>query len=216
MIDLIIVGAGGFGREVYQWLTDWQGADRQRQIEFRIKGFLSNDADILNDFKLPVGILGDENNYQYQPNDRFVMGIGTTKRKTQVAKRMLRQGARFISLIHPTALISNSAKIGKGVVICPFVTICTNATVGNFAMMNIYSSAGHDAVIGDYSVLSPYATLNGHAVLEEGVFMGTHTTVVNNKTVGANSRISANSLVVQNIPPHKTMLGNPGKTIDNL
>lgn len=216
MIDLIIVGAGGFGREVYHWLSDWIGADRNRQVGFRIKGFLSIDADILDNYTLPVTILGDESTYAIQPDDRFVMGIGTTQRKRQVAQRLRAKDAQFMTLIHPTAIVSQSATVGLGSVVCPNCVICADVSVGEFAMFNIYSSAGHDAVVGDYSVLSPYATLNGFAKLNEEVFMGSHSTVVASKTIGERSRISANTLVVNNVPPDTTVLGNPGKMIPNF
>lgn len=216
MIDLIIVGAGGFAREVYQWTQDWINAQRNRQNEYRIKGFLSLDPDILNPFSLPVGILADENTYEVQDHDRFIMGIGTVKLKKVVTERLKKKNAQFFNLIHPSAIVCPTATVGEGAVICPFSLISANVTVGDFAMFNIYSSAGHDATVGDFCVLSPYATLNGFAKLDDEVFMGSHSTVVASKSVGHQSKISANTLVVSNIPPKTTVLGSQGKTIPNL
>ncbi len=216
MKDLIIVGAGGFGREVFHWLQDWLDADRNRSQEFQIKGFFSFDENILDDFSFPVGILGHEETYQIQPNDRFVMGIGRIDRRKVAAEKLIQQNARFFTLVHPTAKVASSATLGDGTIICPFVLVSSDVSIGRFSTMNIYSSAGHDAVIGDFCLLSPYSTLNGFARLDDEVYMGTHSTVTLSKTVGAKSRISANSLVVSNVPPATTVLGTPGKMIPNL
>ena len=216
MYDLIIVGAGGFSRELYHWVNDWIQADRNRLGQFRVKGFLSIDNNLLDGFDLPIGILGDEETYTIQPNDRFVMGIGKVLRKKIASERLLEMGARFITLVHPTAIVCPSAKLGSGAVLCPFTVVSADVTIADFALLNIYSSAGHDARVGKHCVLSPYATLNGFVQLGDEVFMGTHATVVANKHVGHRSNISANSLVVRNVPDDTTVLGSPGKMIANL
>ncbi len=211
MTDLVIVGAGGFAREVYHWTLD---VIRSQAGKYRIKGFLSVEPDLLDGFSLPVGILGDESNYEIQPNDQFVIGIGTVATKARVVKTLQGKHATFFSMIHPTAIVCPSANLGLGIVICPFAVISANVNIGDFAMMNIYSSAGHDAQVGGNCVLSPYATLNGSASVEDEVFLGTHATVLASKTVGKGSQVSAGGLVVRNIPPNHTLLSKPGSIVE--
>jgi sugar O-acyltransferase (sialic acid O-acetyltransferase NeuD family) len=212
MIDLVIVGAGGFARELYYWTME---TIKDRSQECRVKGFLSVEPDLLDEFALPVGILGDESSYEIQPNDQFVIGIGTVGTKSRVIEELQKKDAKFFSLIHPTAVVSPSAILGEGVVICPFAVVSANVAIGDFSMMNIYSSAGHDARIGRQCVLSPYATLNGSASIDNDVFLGTHSTVLASKTVGQGAQVSAGGLVVRNIPPGHTLLSKPGPIVDN-
>jgi len=216
MKNIIIVGAGGFGREVFHWLQDWIDFDAIRKCEFQIKGFFSLDDSELDGFDMPVEILGHENSYEVQQNDVFVMGIGQTARKRKVAQRLAELNAQLFTLIHPTAIVCPSAKIGKGVVVCPFATVSAHVELGDFVMLNAHASIGHDCVVGDYCVLSGYANLNGHVTLESEVFLGTRATVVASKTVGRQSRVSAHALVVSNVPQQTTVLSSAGRFIPNF
>lgn len=214
--NLIIVGAGGFGREVFHWLKDWIDAYDTRRYDFQIKGFLSLDKSELDGFDIPIGILGDEETYEYQKNDLFVMGVGQPGLKRKIANRMLELKAEFFTLIHPTAIVCSSAKIGTGVVVCPFSTVSSDVGLGDFVMLNAFASVGHDCSVGDFCVLSSYANLNGFVTLESEVFLGTRATVVASRTVGTQSRLSAHALVVSNVPSQTTVLANAGRFIPNL
>lgn len=216
MKNLIIVGAGGFGREVFHWINDWISFDETRKSDFQIKGFLGMDDNELDDFDFPVGILGHEETYTFQKNDLFVMGVGQTTLKRKIATRMAELKAEFFTLIHPTAVVCSSAKIGEGAVICPFATVSSDVELGDFAMLNTYASIGHDCKVGDCCVMSGYANLNGFVTLENEVFMGTRATVVARKTVGSQSKISAHALVVSDVPKQTTVLARAGQFIPNL
>ncbi len=206
MLDLVIVGAGGFGREMYHWARDCFSAE-----QYRIKGFLSAKANDLEGFEIQSPILGDPLQYAPQPNERFLFAIGLIDVKRRLIDALVARGAQFERLVHPTAVVCGTAKLGTGVVICPFATVSDSVRVDDFAMLNFYASCGHDAHVGAYSVLCPYATLNGFAVIEEEVFMGTHSTVTPSRRVGHHSKISANSLVSQNTQPHTLVYGVPGQ-----
>ena len=216
MKNVIIVGAGGFGREVFYWLQDWIDFDANRRHSFQIKGFLGLDESELDSFDLPVGILGNEETYEFQKDDLFVMAVGQPALKRKIATRMIELKAEFFTLVHPTAIVCSSAKIGVGVVLCPFSTVSSDVEIGNFAMLNANASVGHDCKVGDFCVLSGYANLNGFVTLEDEVFLGTRATVVASKTVGAQSNVSAHALVVSDVPRQTTVLSAAGRFIPNL
>ena len=216
MKNVIIVGAGGFGREVFHWLQDWIAFDSNRRYAFRIKGFLGLDNAELDDFDLPVGILGHEETYKFEEDDLFVMAVGQPILKRKIANRMTELKAEFFTLIHPTAIVCSSAKIGQGAVVCPYATVSSDVHLGNFAMLNVHASVGHDCKVGDFCVMSAYANLNGFVTLENEVFLGTRATVVASKNVGSQSRVSAHALVVSDVPKQTTVLANAGRFIPNL
>lgn len=208
MYNIIIVGAGGFAREMYYWINDTFSNDN-----YKIKGFLSYNQNDLEGFNVKADIVGNDDNYKIEENDRFIIAIGDIDIKKRAVNRLKKRSAKFISLIHPTAIIIPTAKIGEGVIICPFVTVCDHAQLGDFVTMNIYSTCGHDGKVGKYCILSPYAILNGFVVLEDEVFLGTHSTIIPYKKVGYKSKISANSVVMRDVPPNKMVFGVPGKAI---
>ena len=208
MYDIIIIGAGGFGREVYLWAKDSFSKD-----QYRIKGFLDDNPRILDNYDMDVGIIGNLNSYEIKNQDRFLFAIGDIDVKKRLIMKMKKRRAKFLTLVHPTAIMANTTKIGEGVIICPFCLVSDNVLLEDFVMMNVYSSCGHDAKVGRYSILSPYATLNGFVILEDEVFLGTHTTVIPYKRVGYKSKISANSVVMRDVATNKIVFGVPGKAI---
>ncbi len=202
---ILIVGAGGFGREVLQWARDaWpESADR-------IAGFLSSDADSLKGLDCGLSVLGPPDAYRPAAGDRLLLAIGIPYARRRVAESLLAHGAEFLTLIHPTAIVAASASIGPGSILCPYAVASDSCRVGRFVIMNYHSSLGHDATAGDFSVLSPYATLGGHAHIEEDVFLGLHASVGPGKTVGARSKVSANSSALVSAPADSIIWGSPG------
>lgn len=204
--DIVIVGAGGLGREVYQWAKDSLDSNK-----YRIKGFITNIPDHLNGFNIDASVIGDPDDYKIEENDRFLFAIGNIDAKKGIVENLKRRGAKFLTLIHKNALVAANAKIGEGVIVCPFALVSDSVVLEDFVILNFYSSCAHDSKIGKYSILSPYATTNGFVTLEDEVFLGTHSTVTPHKTVGYRSKVSANSVVMQDVPSHTLVYGVPGK-----
>ena len=208
MYNIIIVGAGGFAREVYYWANDTFSKEN-----YKIKGFLSYNQKDLEGFNVKADIIGNDDNYKIEKNDRFVIAIGDIDIKKRAVNRLKKRGAKFISLIHPTALVIPTAKIGEGVVICPYCLISDNVQLDDFVMMNTYASCGHDVQVGKYCILSPYVALNGFVKLENEVFIGTHATVIAYRKLGYRSKVNANSVVMRDVPLKQVVIGVPGKNI---
>lgn len=203
---IIIVGAGGFGREVLQWACDaWP------ERASRIAGFLSAERDRLDQHACRLEIIGDPGSYVPQPGDALLLAIGIPGIRRNVAESLRSRGAEFLTLLHPTAIVASTATIGEGSVICPYAIVSDAARVGDFVLMNYHSSLGHDASAGDHAVLSPYATLGGNAHIGEDVFMGLHASVGPGRKIGAGSKVSANSCALSDAPPDSIVYGAPGR-----
>lgn len=192
MKSIVIVGAGGFAREIYQWLCDQYG-------ENAIKGFLSPNANDLDGFEISKPILGSEDSYVFSSDDEFILAFGSPKLRRIVGNKIKEKGGRFLNLIHPTAVVSSRSHIGEGVVICPFALVSPNAKIQDFSVINFYCSVAHDATLGKFAVLSPYATLNGHSKVEEEAFLGTGVSIAPSTVVGKGAKISAGVAITQNI-----------------
>jgi sugar O-acyltransferase (sialic acid O-acetyltransferase NeuD family) len=209
MFDVIIVGAGGFGREVYQW-----AAALLRGPNYQFKGFIDDNLDI-NQTSADPNILGtihgSNNQYNIQESDRFIYAVGNIENKRSIVEGLQERGAKFISLIHPTAVIAETATLGEGVVVCPFALVSDRAVISDFAMINFYASCAHDTQVGKYAILSPYATLNGYVELEDEVFLGTHATVTASCKIGCRTKISTSSAAMADIPSNSIVFGVPGK-----
>jgi sugar O-acyltransferase (sialic acid O-acetyltransferase NeuD family) len=203
---ILIIGAGGFGREVLQWARDaWpQEADR-------IAGFLSDDPRRLDGHSCERGIIGDPATFPYEPDDACLLAIGIPGVRRRVAESVLARGGRFVSLIHPTAIVVPTASIGEGSIVCPQAIVSDSCRLGRFVLMNYHSSLGHDAAAGDFAVLSPYATLGGAATIAEDVFLGLHASVGPRVGIGSRSKIAANSCVLADAPGRSLLHGVPAR-----
>ena len=206
MQEIIIVGAGGFGREVCNWLWDCFS-----QEHYRLKGFLSQDDHALDQHDIDAQVLGDPADYQPEPKDRFILAIGDIDARRRTVESLCGRGAFFLTMIHPTAVVASTASIAQGAVLYPFVTISNCAVLDDFVHLSLYASVGHDGKAGKFSLLSPYATLNGFSAIEDEVFLGTHATIGPSCVVGRQSKISANSAVLHNVRPGSFIHGVPGK-----
>jgi sugar O-acyltransferase (sialic acid O-acetyltransferase NeuD family) len=203
---ILIVGAGGFGREVFNWASDaWPG----RSDAFA--GFLAEECPKTSDAASQPSVLGSPATYAPIPGDGILLAIGIPGVRRRVAELLESRGARFLTLIHPSAIVAATATVREGSVICPYAVVSDHARVGRCALLNYYSSLGHDASTGDFVVLSPYATLGGNAHVHDDVFMGLHASVGPGRTIGSNSKISANSCALSDAPPESIIYGSPGR-----
>ncbi|HEY0984555.1 acetyltransferase [Schlesneria sp.] len=207
----LIVGAGGFGREVYSWTFGrlWSTASDQHVA------FLDDNPHALDPFpRLKSCWSGRISDYSPLPGDRLLMALGDPAAKLTIGKTLQSRGAVFASYVHPSAIIAQDVQIGVGCVICPFAVTCCNVRLGDFVLMNVGSLAGHDSVIGDGCTLSPHSDVAGQVQLERGVFLGCQTVIVPNTRVGEFSRIGAGSVVISNVRAGVSMMGVPAKRIN--
>lgn len=207
---LIIVGAGGAGREIAQIAFDISSNNKTDWIPY---GFL-DDSELLtgtNVMKLPV--LGKIKNWIPSDDEIFICGIAKLSIRKGVILSLLEKGAKFTSLIHPTALISDYAEFDEGTVIYPYTIVSTDAKIGKHVIINMHNAIGHDAKIGDFSVLSSFCDVTGFVSIGESVFMGSHVTVAPNLKIGNNANIGIGSVVVNSVKEGKSVFGNPAKSL---
>jgi sugar O-acyltransferase (sialic acid O-acetyltransferase NeuD family) len=205
---ILIVGAGGFGREVLQWARDaWPSACD------RIAGFLSADAHRPPvDRRLPP-ILANPAAFHPEPGDALLLAIGIPAVRRRVAEDLASRKAVFLTLVHPTAIVASTASIGSGSILCPYSILSDSAKVGRFTLLNYHSSLAHDAAAGDFAVLSPYATLGGAAEIGTDAFLGLHASVGPSVRLGSQTKVSANSAALHDSSAHSLVFGVPGRTV---
>lgn len=211
MIQVWIVGAGGFGREVLTWLDDATlvGVDEA----WTVAGFLDANPNALAPFGVDLPIVSSPKDYTPQPQDRFVCGIGSVRAKLAVCRDLQERGAQFVTLIHRSALVGKRVTMGLGCVICPRVVLTADIQLSQWVVFNVASGAGHDVVVGEGTTISGVCDLTGGAQLGEGVFLGSHAIVMPKVKVGDYATLGAGSVAFRDVPPYTTVMGVPAKTI---
>lgn len=210
MKQLIIVGAGRFAREVLCWLEDSLDPAAER-----IAGLLDDtqapaaalDADY------PYPLLGAIGNYQPGADDALVLAIGAPAAKLHVAQALAARGARFHTLVHPSAVVARTATVGQGAVVCPFALVSAGSRVGDFVTINSYASVGHDAVLGAGCTLSSHVDLTGGVQLGQAVMVGSGASVLPRVQVGDGATVGAGAVVMRRVAAGATVYAPPAKTL---
>jgi sugar O-acyltransferase (sialic acid O-acetyltransferase NeuD family) len=205
MKKLIIIGARGYGREIFGIAQD---------SGFEVKGFLDDKSEALDVFYGYPSIISSVENYTIENEDFFICALGDVKYKKKYIDIIIKKGGIFTNVIHPTSTINRNVKLGFGIIICPFVYVGCDTEIGNFVTIQANSSIGHDVKIGDYSQINSQSFIGGFSTLGEQVTMYPCSSVVPKKRVGNCSNIGINSSLLGNIPDNTTIFGNPGKKIN--
>lgn len=203
MSDLVIFGAGGFGREVFAYAQD---------AGMNVAGFVDDNRHALDGLDLGTAILGSLSSIaDGATRYDWAIAVGDTAVRERVHRELRARGARIVTVVHPTAYVASSATVGQGCVVAPFALIAAHASVGANVALNTYASVGHDATVGDHCVFSPYSAVNGDVTLGAGVFLGSGAIVTPGRRVGRWSKISVGSTVTRDMEPGSMIVGNPAK-----
>lgn len=209
MKNLVIIGAGGCGREVLQWAKDIN----EEKPRWNIKGFIDDNTGALEGKKCSVAVISGIDDYEICPDDEFVCCIGSSKVRKMIVEKLKAKGAEFVTLIHPNAVVADSCTIGEGVIIYPYALISDNAVLGDGCIVNMYSSIAHDSVLGEYCTISAHCDVTGMCTLGDRVFMGTTSHVVPGSRIGSDVYICAGSTVMTRVRDGMKVLGNPAKIV---
>ncbi len=209
MKELIIVGAGGFGRELLQWSKEINSIEPR----WEIKGFIDDNPEALTGYDCDYGIIGSIRDWQPTENEQFVIALGFPAVKNKVVGSLLERGADIVSLIHPDAHIGSFCKIGRGCIIYPDCRITVNVSIGDYVTVLSQNFIGHDASIGDYSTLFGGCSVNGHVAIGERTLLNNGVSTVPSIKIGNDVNVGAGSFVVSNVRDGRHVFGNPARKI---
>lgn len=210
MKHLVIIGAGGMGREVYHLATECSGYGTL----FDIKGFLDDNTEALDgfDFSYPP-ILSSINDYPIEESDVFTCSIGDVQTKVRILDMIESKGGRFISLIHPNVHINKTTKIGNGLLVFHDVHVGSEAIIGNHVILQSYAAIGHDVVIGDYCRIDPKVSVIGGVKVGNRVTLHTMSVVNHKVKVEDDAVVGALSFVIRKVKAGTTVFGIPAKEL---
>jgi sugar O-acyltransferase (sialic acid O-acetyltransferase NeuD family) len=209
MKNLVIVGAGGFGREVLNLAIDCN----KLMNNYNIKGFVDDNIFALDNFTGYPPVLSSIKEYKIEKDDVFVCAIGNIQLKKEICSYLLQNGANFTNLIHPSSRININARIGNGVLIFMNSNISNDCFIGDFVTIQGYVGLGHDTVIGEWSHINTYSFTGGGVTLGNEVLLNTRSTILPKVTICSNAVVGACSLVVRSINEPITVFGIPAKKL---
>ena len=210
MKDIVIIGAGGFGREV-KTLID---AINKVSKSYNFLGYYDDGMEkgkMINNYP----VLGGVSELNSIKNETAVaLGLGNPKTKSKIMGSLKNEFLSFPTLIHPSVFISDDdVIIGEGCIICAGTIITCNIKIGKFVTLNLLCTVGHDTKIGDFASFMPSVNISGEVHIEEKVYVGTGAKIINQLTIGNSTIVGAGAVVSKSLPSHCTAVGIPAKPI---
>ena len=205
-MEVIVIGAGGHSRSV---------CDIIRQSgEHDVIGLLDPNAD--GGF-MGIPLLGGDDLLPEVFSSGRAAGafvaLGDNALRRRIMQKVEDIGFQIINAIHPRAVVSPTASLGKGVCVMAGAVINVNAVIGNGCIINTNCSVDHDVSIGEYCHVAPGVAICGNVSIGEGSFLGVGSNVIDNVRIGANTTIGGGGVVVKDIEGHCTAVGVPARII---
>lgn len=211
MKEIVIIGAGDFGRETV-WLIE---EINRKQPAYTILGYLDDAASKHGQIMNGYEVLGGIDYLSELSKTRRVYAV-IAMQEGAVRKKIVERTAGFENwetVIHPSVNIAASSRIGKGCIICAGSNISVDTQIGNFCIFNISSTVGHDCKVADYASAMSGTVICGHVCLGEGVYLGSNASILPGRVVGENAKVGAGSVVLRNVRAKRTVMGVPAKAV---
>lgn len=205
MKNLIIIGARGFGRTVYNLFLECQ----PYLGDIRCIGFLDDKNNALDGFDNYPPVISSVDDYTVKNDDVFICALGSPKWKKIFAEKIIAKGGRFISLIHPDVHPGLNTVIGDGSIIMNRCFISCDVTIGRFVTILQGASVGHDSKIGDWSHLGALSFMGGFSSTGTLATIQTSAILHPHKSIGDEATVGAGSVVLRNVRPATTVFGIP-------
>lgn len=209
MKNLVIIGAGGMGKQLFCFAQACTGYNKN----FVIKGFVDDNIHALDGYEGYPPMLGTIKDYQPKTDDVFTNSIGDVQFKKKCVTEILKRGGEFINLIHPLASIPPHVKLGKGNIFAARSGVGVESEIGDFNLIQDGALIGHDVKIGNWCRIDCYVVLIAGVTIEDEVCIHTSAVINHDITIGKGAMVGAQSFVIRNVKPGITVFGNPAKKL---
>lgn len=213
-VPVVVVGAGGHGREVLDVLEAC--VDRAGKPRFRVFGVVDDAPSELNLQRLKdrgakwLGTMdawidgGDR-------RIRFLLGVGSGSARRALGVRLSAAGFQAALAVHPSAVLGSRVALAPGVVVFAGAVVATNTSLGRHSHIHRCATVGHDCVIGSCVTVNPSASVSGDCVIEDDVMVGVGASVLQGLTVRQGATVGGGACVVGDVPPRRTVKGVPAR-----
>lgn len=208
MRDLIIVGAGGFGRET----IDVVRAINSVSPTWRLLGVVDDSPSPANLDRLAALGVPHLGGVGAAPHGLAIaVAVGAPSARQAIVERLRAGEHDFPSLVHPTATIGSAFTHEPGLIVLAAASIGTNVRLGAHVHINPHAVIGHDATCHDYVSINPNAALSGDCVIGTRTLLGASSTVLQQLSVGRDVIVGAAACVVRDIADDQLVKGVPAR-----
>ena len=203
MTDLIVVGGGGYAKEVI-WLA--------QECGYKVVGVLDDDPEMQGKAILGIKVVGIIEKWSDYSDVEFILAIGSPRTRFKIFNKMELFGEpKFATLIHPSVSKSEFVSVGEGSMICSGSILTTDITIGKHCILNLHVTVGHDCVFGEFVTIAPMVAISGSVELRDLVEVGIGATIRQGLTIGEGAMLGMGGVLTKEIPSNFIFIGNPAK-----
>ncbi len=211
---VIIIGVGGYSANLVDMMRDANVAAGKEL--WRPAGFLDDNPKRHNTEYYGLPILGALDEASRFSDAYFINAIGSTKSAALKSELIERVGApldRFVTLVHSSAYVSPSAKIGPGSAITQNCVVLANVTIGKHVKMLPMATISYGCDIGDYTTIAGGAVLASDVKVGSSAYVGANSAIREFLKIGDKAIIGMGAMVIRNVPPNSVVGGIPAKPL---
>ena len=210
---VVVIGAGGFGRETL---------DVVEAVNVAAGWSVFDVLGVVDDAPSPENLLrlkarGFDHLGGVDPwlsggsRAGCIVAVGNPMIRRRLAERLAEHVSVSPTIVHPRSVIGSQVVLGAGTVVCAGVQISTNVQLGDHVHVNANATIGHDTVIADYVSINPAATVSGDCTVAECVLVGAASVVLQGLRVARGSIVGAGACVVRDVQAATTVKGVPAR-----
>lgn len=175
-----------------------------------------SDIEMVNNNPYDLNYLGNESDEDFSGWGKgfsFIPSMGDNNIRQKVTELVLVQNEMLVSVVHPNAWVSDSARIGSGTFVSSGAQINAKAEIGKSVIVNTGAVVEHECSIGDFVHIAPGAVLSGNVSVGIGAFIGANSVIKQGITIGENVLIGAGSVILEDVESDTKVVGNPGRVL---
>ena len=210
MKPLVIVGAGGLGRETAALV---EAINAVSPGAWAVVGFADDGAALRGAAVQGLPVRGGVDWLARQRDLHYVLAVGASRVRRQIGERLAETSLSAATLIHPSVDVHSTNRIGPGAIVCRGVMLTVSVTLGRHVILNLNTTVGHDVRLGDYATAHPGVHLSGAARVGTAAELGTGSVVLPGVSVGEEALVGAGAVVNRDLPARCTAVGVPARPI---
>ncbi len=211
-ISLLIISAGGLGREYYHLAHAINRGTEVAQWEHI--SLLDDRPGVLSGNRLERALVRwNPDTYTPCSNDRFVCAIGDPMERERYSDVIAGKGGVFEKLRAPSAMVTAWQDIKPGTVISHYSLVSCDTEIGCHCFINCHVVLGHDVRVGDYCHIGTGVHVGGNVIIGNRVTIHPNATILPGVEIGDNAVIGAGSVVIRRVKAGETVFGVPASVV---